>query len=227
MGDHELNRGLMNSLQHQENQNNFHYVFTVCTQIVQHYYCLHANCEVCVRVIEGWPAHCGNRSFIHTRSNRSFGEEGRKRAGRLMGWEVAFSGKDGNEKRTPSLSHNKTLPSPNKCTQCPSPTMRALQRGTTNSASLTSYGRHYPPSAFAWLLLSPATSNVFGNVLLWEGSCLCLPLILNPFRGSLRLLLCGWLYSNHRITLNQLGLSLNSMWCSKFSQTIGICSLFM
>lgn len=34
MGDHELNRGLINSSQHQENQNNFHYVFTLCTQIV-------------------------------------------------------------------------------------------------------------------------------------------------------------------------------------------------
>lgn len=112
MGDHALNQGLMNSLQHQENQNNFYHVFTLCTRsIVQHYYCLHANCEVCVRVIEGWPAHCGNISFIHTRSNRSFGEEGRKRVGRLMGWEVAFSGKDGNEKRTLSLSHNKTPPS--------------------------------------------------------------------------------------------------------------------
>lgn len=130
---------------------------------------------------EGWPPHGGNWSVpckgMMSGAAALLGEEraGDRPRGR-EGWSP-FQGRTETNGEHPLCLTTRPLPlpsslhptppsssSPDKCEKCPSLTISALQRGTTtNSASLTSHGKHSCLSAFARSPFIPATSSWTSN----------------------------------------------------------------
>lgn len=136
-----------------------------------------AGCVFLVCVSERCPTRCGNMYRKDIRNNKSV--VGRVRE-TVQGREGGFQGMEETKGEHPRLFILATKllplslppPTPPTSVKGPSSTISALQRGTTtNSASLTSQGKHSCPSVFSCCPLIPASSSQHDKCVLGQTVC--------------------------------------------------------